>query len=265
MNETPEDAPKTPPSAPQRTRTLPPFTTPPPLPGQHALYASLANDLGPMENGTAIARVAECLLKCPGRITYEITAGRFPAVVLSLMSIASLCLLAFGIIVGLFPGGGQLWLTPVKIWVGTLLSALLCLPSLYVFACLAGGRQSLAATIGLLAQALALMGILLVGFAPIAWLFSQSTNSAAFMGFLFLVFWLTSAAISLELLIAAMRALNQRNTAMLRVWCVVFLAVTLQMSTTLRPLVGKFDGFRLQEKQFFVAHWVDCMDKSDKR
>ena len=35
---------------------------------------------------------------------------------------------------------------------------------------------------GLLLQALALGAILLVGFAPIAWVFSQSTQAAAFMG-----------------------------------------------------------------------------------
>ncbi len=39
------------------------------------------------------------------------------------------------------------------------------------------------------------------------------------------------------------------------VWAGVFFLVVLQLSTTLRPLVGEFDGLSLADKQFFLEHW----------
>ena len=265
MNETPNTNPSVTESAPQEPRPSVRYTPPPLRPVRHPLFSSLVDDLKPMPNGVGVARVTESLLKCPGRTTYEIASGRSSAVMLSLSVAASLCLLGYGVIMGLFSGGAQTWVVPLKVWGGMLLSALLCLPSLYIFACLAGGRQSLGETIGFLIQSLALMGLLLAGFAPIAWLFAQSTNSTAFMGFLFLLFWLASASFGLELLVASLNAINQRTSAMLRIWCVVFIVVTLQMTTTLRPLLGPFEGFRMQEKQFFLAHWGDCMDQGGRR
>ena len=44
----------------------------------------------------------------------------------------------YGVVVGKFSGGAQLWIAPAKIAVGTILSILICLPSLYIFTCRAG-------------------------------------------------------------------------------------------------------------------------------
>jgi len=35
----------------------------------------------------------------------------------------------------------------------------------------------------------------------------------------------------------------------------------MQMCTTLRPLVGEFQGFRLLGKKFFLVHWATCQDE----
>ena len=45
--------------------------------------------------------------------------------------------------VGDFSGGTQLWAAPLKIAGGTLLTAAICLPSLYVLACLGGAHDTL--------------------------------------------------------------------------------------------------------------------------
>jgi hypothetical protein len=39
--------------------------------------------------------------------------------------------------------------------------------------------------------------------------------------------------------------------------------VALQMSTALRPLLGRADTFLPTEKQFFLTHWGDCMKLPD--
>ena len=44
----------------------------------------------------------------------------------------------YGMVVGSFSGGSQMWIAPAKIAIGTILSILICLPSLYIFTCLSG-------------------------------------------------------------------------------------------------------------------------------
>ena len=77
----------------------------------------------------------------------------------------------------------------MKIAAGLFISAAICLPSLYIFTCLSGSQARLAEVCGLLAGLLLLMTILLIGFAPVVFIFSQSTESLAWMGFLHLLFW----------------------------------------------------------------------------
>lgn len=66
--------------------------------------------------------------------------------------------------------------------------------------CFAGGIQLL-------------MVVLMVGFAPVARIFAQSTRAASFMGALHLVLWGISCHFALNRLHAGLRALNGRPTA----------------------------------------------------
>jgi hypothetical protein len=52
---------------------------------------------------------------------------------------------------------------------------------------------------------------------------------------------------------------SARSQAGINVWIVIFLLVALQMTTALRPILGKSDTFFPKEKQFFLAHWGDCL------
>ena len=58
---------------------------------------------------------------------------------------------------------------------------------------------------GLVAGLLALMTVLLIGFAPVAWVFSQSTSSLVAMGALHLAFWLVATVFGLRFLFAGFR------------------------------------------------------------
>jgi hypothetical protein len=224
------------------------------------LFESFGQDYRAIPGPLTLARVLEGLLKAPGSLAWEIMQGRAGEASAALAVILSLCMLAYGLIMGSFSGGMQLALVPVKVLGGTWLALLICLPSLYVFSCLSGARQTLGTLTALYLQAVTLSGVLLIGFAPVAWLFAQSTRGVAFMGFLHILFWFVSALFSLRLLGTALRYLNQRGIAVLRVWGVVFVLVVFQVSTMLRPLVGPAKGLQWQEKQFFLAHWFDEMD-----
>jgi hypothetical protein len=176
-----------------------------------------------------------------------------------MLLVAIVCSLIYGVVVGTFSMGPQLWAAPVKIAAGLMLSALICLPSLYIFTCLSGSQARLAEMCGLLAGLLMLMTILLIGFAPVAWLFSQSTESVGWMGTLHLLFWLVSTIFGVRFLQAGFSHSHARSQAGLAVWVVLFVLVVLQMTTALRPIVGQADTFLPTEKKFFLAHWGDCL------
>jgi len=206
----------------------------------------------------------EAILRQPRRLTYQLRqpgAGRLIAMMLCL---AVGCSLVYGLVAGTFSGGTQLWAAPVKIAGGLLLSALICLPSLYIFTCLGGSQARLVEVFGLLTGLLLLTSILLVGFAPVAWIFSQSTELLAWMGALHLLFWFVATVFGLRFLEAGFAQSQVRSLAGFRVWVVIFLLVALQMTTALRPILGKADTFLPAKKLFFAAHWSQCLTAGDE-
>ena len=225
-----------------------------------ALFSNFSDQFVATEGGLSFFRVVDALLKRPGQIAHAIMHGDIARVSFALFAVIAFCMTAYGALMATFSGGQQLWVVPLKVWLGYLFSALLCLPSLYIFVCLSGGRLSLAQIAALLLQSLALSALLLVGFAPVMWIFSQSTSAAGFMGFLHLLFWLVGISFALRLLGRAIGFINQGNLSILRVWGGIFILVVFQMCTFLRPLVGEFNGYQLEGKKFFCTHWFQTLD-----
>ena len=140
-----------------------------------------------MPAGKSPLLIIEALLKFPGRIIYELHNNWRADLSGWLLALALVGMAAYGVVVGSFSGGAQMWIAPAKLALGTLFSILICLPSLYIFAGLAGIDVRLRTVIGVLFAAVALSALLLIGFAPVAWIFSQSTDSVPFMGGLHLI------------------------------------------------------------------------------
>jgi hypothetical protein len=180
-------------------------------------------------------------------------------VITALVLVAVVCSLIYGVIVGSFSGGDQWWAAPVKACAGLLISAVICLPSLYIFASLSGSQARLTEIVGLVAGLLALMTVLLIGFAPVAWLFSQSTESIVWMGFLHLLFCFIATCFGLRFLNAGFAQSKAKSNAGFNTWVIIFLLVLVQMTTALRPLLGHAPTFLPVEKKFFLSHWFDCM------
>jgi len=218
--------------------------------------------LGQMESDrqpiAGLVMAIEAVLRDPRRVLFQLAQPRPGRLLRDLLAIMLVSSAIYGLVVGTFSGGGQLLAAPVKIAAGLFLSAVICLPSLCIFSCLSGSRARLSEVCGLLAAFLALMTILLIGFAPVAWVFSQSTNSVAAMGALHLVFWLIATGFGLRLLERGLRH-GGAQSGLIRVWTIIFLLVALQMSTALRPLVGTAPTWLPQTKQFFVAHWMEFL------
>jgi hypothetical protein len=206
-----------------------------------------------------VIAVIEAILRQPRRVMYHLRQPGAGRLICLMLAVALVCSLVYGLVVGTFSMGPQLWAAPVKIAGGLLVTALICLPSLYIFTCLGGSQARLVEMGGLLAGLLVLMTILLVGFAPVAWLFSQSTTSVPWMGALHLVFCLVSTVFGLRFLSAGFSHSRARSRAGLNLWIILFVLVAVQMTTALRPLVGTAETFLPQEKVFFLNHWTKCL------
>ena len=162
MNDT--SASRPPDALPRHTFSPSPNPTPP------------ATDDRPLNGWGAIA---DALLKDPNRIVSALTGRAASGLLGRLTALALLGMAAYGVVVGLFPGGLQWVAVPLKLTGGLFAAALICWPSLYILLCLSGARQSALEVFGLLAASLALLTLLMAGFAPVAWLFAQSTHSAS--------------------------------------------------------------------------------------
>lgn len=206
----------------------------------------------------------EAILRQPRRVMFQLRQPGSGRLVGLMLLVAVLCSLLYGLGVGSFSMGTQLWVAPVKVAGGLLVSALICLPSLYIFTCLSGSQARLSEICGLVAGLLMLMTILLVGFAPVAWLFSQSTESVIWMGALHLVFWGIATIFGLRFLRAGFSHSKARSTAGLNTWVVIFLLVAVQMTTALRPIVGKAETLLPTEKKLFVSYWAECLKASSE-
>ncbi|MBI4325021.1 MAG: hypothetical protein HY674_07125 [Chloroflexi bacterium] len=236
-----------------------PLPTPPALPPGLASTPPLGTHPEEQVPIVSLVAVAEALLRQPRRVMFQLRQAQQTHLTALLMLIAIICALVYGFVVGTFSGGEQLWAAPIKIAAGLVLSALICLPSLYIFSCLSGSQARFADVCGLVAGLLTLMMVLLIGFVPVAWVFSQSTESVPAMGALHLVFWLIATYFGLRFLYAGLTQFKSESSDSLKVWIIIFLLVTLQMTTALRPLVGQADTFFPVEKKFFVSHWADCL------
>ena len=206
-----------------------------------------------------VVSAIEAILRQPRRVMYHLRQPGAGRLIFLMLMVALSCSLLYGLVVGTFSMGTQLWAAPVKIAGGLLLTAVICLPSLYIFTCLSGSQARLAEMSGLLVGLMLLMTILLIGFAPVAWLFSQSTESVAWMGALHLVFWFVSTFFGLRFLRAGFAHSQARSTAGINTWIVIFMLVVVQMTTALRPIVGTADAFLQKEKKFFVTYWGECL------
>ncbi len=225
---------------------------------------SLGEDPADREAINGPAGLVEAVLRHPRRVIYQLRHGTPGGLILPLLSVAVGFVAIYGLIAGSFSGGVQWWAAPVKLAAGMVATAAICLPSLYIFACLCGSSARLHEVAGALGGLLALTTLLLIGFAPVAWLFSQSTESVVMMGCFHLLFWLVAVRFGVRFLLTAFRHFGLRSEAGLKVWVVIFLLVSLQMTAALRPLIGTADSLLPQAKKFFVAHWVDCMNQHSR-
>ena len=205
------------------------------------------------------------LLKDPACIADSIAHRKNPlGAAAQWLAVGLVCHGVFGIAVGLFSGWPVAAMDAVKMPLVGFCSLLLCFPSLYVFSCVAGMPLTLPQTFALGSACFAMMGLILVGLAPVAWLFAVSTSSLGFVALLAFLLWLVAIGFAGRF-VDKLRAvpLFQRQAG-LKIWFAILLLVTLQMATCMRPMLAKPGerGWFTSEKQFFLAHFGHALNNA---
>lgn len=214
----------------------------------------------PLPDKLDIRALFEALLRSPRGLVARLSEPGSGAL-LSFLGIAIISMVAFGLVLGSFAMGTQLWAAPLKITAGLLIAGIICYPSLYIFSCLAGSRAGAGQLASTLAGMLALAGLLLLGFAPAVWIFTQATDAFGFMGALALIPWFVALCFGFRFLETAVGLTGATSRGPVFVWSCIFLMVTLQMTTSLRPILGRDPRFLTDEKKFFIQHWIESADK----
>ena len=163
----------------------------------------------------------------------------------------------YGFVMALFGGWEAGLMTVVKAPVIALSAMMLCLPSLYVFSSIGGNPISVPQCFAIVGSALAMTGLILLGMVPVTWLFSISTENVPFVVLLNTGIWLIAVLFARRFLKLALPG-KTRQTGGIQWWLLVYIIVSLQMATTMRPLLVKPSaGWWGTGKKFFLAYFID--------
>ena len=201
------------------------------------------------------------LLRAPGEVMgFADGKARYwrLAAFLALVTVVGCAL--FGFAVGSFVDLKVAALDAAKMVGIAAFSFVLCFPTLYVFATISGSKLSASrlAVLGLVCTAT--FGSLLAALSPILWLFSVSTENAAFIVVLSCILAALALGFVARPIVAAAEKGIVANRAGLHMWLVVFAVVALQTVTLVRPMLAPIGTPRTPEgKCFFLMHFGDSV------
>jgi hypothetical protein len=161
---------------------------------------------------------------------------------------------------GCFAGGNSIWQATLKVPLVLLGTLALTAPCLYLVLCLAGMAVSGRQVAAMLAGVAGVSSVILVGFAPLVWLFGISTASVRFMTLFHAAIWCIAFGCGWRLLVESLRG-GQRERKIAIAWATIALVVCAQMATFYRPMLGVSltKSFRERERAFFFEHFYTSL------
>lgn len=170
----------------------------------------------------------------------------------------------YGLIIGGYGGWLQAIVSAIKLPALYLLTLVICFPTLYFFNLMFGSKQRFNQYLALLLTAVAVMSILLFGFAPVAIFFLMSTKNYFFFLLLNVVIFSITGFLGISFFYKEMVRLMKKDEAgtkirinILRYWLGLYAFVGTQLAWTLRPFFGSpdvpFALFREKDSNFYLA------------
>lgn len=172
------------------------------------------------------------------------------------------CLAAYGAVLGLGHSVPQALATALKLPALYLLTLAICLPTLYLFNLVWGGRLAARQVLALLLATITVTAALTVAFAPITLFFMITVHSYPFFVLLNTAVLGLTGGVGLGFLVQGVRFLNREaeggrrvNVGLLNAWLLLYAFVGTQLGWTLRPFFGDpglpFILFRNLEGNFY--------------
>ncbi|MGL5794050.1 MAG: actin-binding WH2 domain-containing protein [Waterburya sp.] len=200
--------------------------------------------------------------------------------IISLLFCSSLFLALYGAIIGSTNGILQMVSSAFKLPALYLLTLLICLPTLYFFDVIFGSKRVFTQYLALLMASMAMISVMLFGFAPVTLFFRLSINDYRFFILLNLVVLSLTGIIGIKFFYRSMisliekeepkqeaklvadkdnlveNKLLQNRHKLIKAWLFLYGFVGSQLGWTLRPIFGSsnlpFELFREIESNFYV-------------
>lgn len=194
-----------------------------------------------------------------------------PRMIAAMVILCGLLSGIYGLTMGMYNGILQAVSSAIKLPILFLLTAIICIPSLYTFNVLLGQSFKFLQTVALMVMTLGTTTILLVSLAPIAFFFTLTTpENYQFLLLLHVVIFGLCGVYGVGYLYRgcsylAFRMEQPLNTLLLRIWIVIYAVVGMQLGWRLRPFIGsKGMSFELVRSDvdgnFYISVWNSLLN-----
>ncbi|MGB3615534.1 MAG: hypothetical protein WBA10_17200 [Elainellaceae cyanobacterium] len=263
----PSSAPKNPPAPPVADAVdSNPVAPPPKFSYSHEEMRSLRRVLDESNLLRLSFYFLDYLLRAQTALFEQIHSQKeLPRIVLSMSILSAILAGIYGLVMGMYNGLFQAISSGIKLPILFLLTALICIPSLYTFNVLLGQSFKFLQTVTLMVMTIGTTTILLASLAPIAFFFTLTTQNYQFILLLHVLIFGLCGIYGVRYLYRgcaylAFRLEQPLNTLLLRIWIGIYAVVGMQLGWRLRPFVGDrgspFQIFREQgDGNFYTAVW----------
>jgi len=172
----------------------------------------------------------------------------------------------YGAILGASSTWMQCLVSAIKLPALYLLTLIICFPTLYFFNVMFGSKRTFEQYLALLMTAMAMISILLFGFAPVSLFFLISSTDYTFFLLLNIAIMAITGFLGISFFYQGMQSLSEEDAEgkeirlnILRFWLGLYAFVGTQLGWTLRPFFGSpgkaFELFRNRESNFYLSVW----------
>lgn len=172
----------------------------------------------------------------------------------------------YGAILGASSTWMQCLVSAIKLPALYLLTLIICFPTLYFFNVMFGSKRTFEQYLTLLMTAMAMISILLFGFAPVSLFFLISSTDYTFFLLLNIAIMAITGFLGISFFYQGMQSLSEEDAEgkeirlnILRFWLGLYAFVGTQLGWTLRPFFGSpgkaFELFRNRDSNFYLSVW----------